>query len=95
MPKKITPSATQGGKNEQSLVKKVWNMADVLSSAGVGFTDYITQLTYLLFLKMDSEKVEMIGVESALPKGCTVNSVVVAHSGLGTAKDVTVQLYMN
>ena len=70
MPKKITPSATQGGKNEQSLVKKVWNMADVLSSAGVGFTDYITQLTYLLFLKMDSEKVEMIGVESALPKGC-------------------------
>ena len=45
-------------------------MADVLSSAGVGFTDYITQLTYLLFLKMDSEKVEMIGVESALPKGC-------------------------
>ncbi len=25
----------------------------------------------------------------------TVNSVVVAHSGLGTAKDVTVQLYMN
>lgn len=70
MPKKTTAPATQSGKNEQSLIKKVWNMADVLSSAGVGFTDYITQLTYLLFLKMDSEKVEMIGVESALPKGC-------------------------
>lgn len=70
MPKKTTAPATHSGKNEQSLIKKVWNMADVLSSAGVGFTDYITQLTYLLFLKMDSEKVEMIGVESALPKGC-------------------------
>ena len=70
MPKKTTAPATHSGKNEQSLIKKVWNMADVLSSAGVGFTDYITQLTYLLFLKMDSEKVEMIGVESSLPKGC-------------------------
>lgn len=70
MPKKTTAPATQSGKNEQSLVKKVWNMADVLAANGVGFTDYITQLTYLLFLKMDSEKVEMIGVESALPKGC-------------------------
>ena len=41
---------------EQSLVKKVWDIADVLSSAGVSFTDYITQLTYLLFLKMDNER---------------------------------------
>ena len=40
---------------EQSLTKKVWNMAGVLAAAGVGFTDYITQLTYLLFLKMDAE----------------------------------------
>ena len=43
-------------KPEQTLTKKVWNMADVLAAAGVGFTDYIIQLTYLLFLKMDSEK---------------------------------------
>ncbi len=71
MPKKTqNASATSSAKTEQSLVKKVWNMADVLSSAGVGFTDYITQLTYLLFLKMDSEKVELIGTKSSLPKGC-------------------------
>ena len=43
---------------EQTLTKKVWNMADVLAAAGVGFTDYITQLTYLLFLKMDDENAE-------------------------------------
>ncbi len=42
-------------KNEQSLTQKVWKLADVIAAAGVGFTDYITQLTYLLFLKMDYE----------------------------------------
>ena len=43
-------------------------MADVLAAAGVGFTDYIIQLTYLLFLKMDAEK-ESYGLGSAIPKG--------------------------
>ena len=33
-----------------SLIKKVWTLADVIV-VGVGFTDYVTQLTYLLFLK--------------------------------------------
>ena len=45
---------------EQSLVKKIWDIADVLSSAGVSFTDYITQLTYLLFLKMDNEREDLV-----------------------------------
>ena len=40
-----------------------------MSSAGVGFTDYITQLTYILFLKMDDEK-EGFGLGSTLPAGC-------------------------
>lgn len=47
-------SITQA-KNESTLLKKVWDIANVLAAAGVGFTDYITQLTYILFLKMDSE----------------------------------------
>ena len=55
--------------NEQSLTKKVWNLATTLSGQGIGFTDYITQLTYLLFLKMDAENVEMFGEESAIPEG--------------------------
>jgi type I restriction enzyme M protein len=54
--------------NEQSLTKKVWNLADVIAAAGVGFTDYITQLTYLLFLKMDDEQVKL-GKKSAIPNG--------------------------
>ena len=56
-------------KNESALLAKVWNIADVLSSAGVGFTDYIEQLTYVLFLKMDSER-ESLGLQSYLPQGC-------------------------
>lgn len=55
-------------KSQAALVNKVWNIANVLSSAGVSFTDYITQLTYILFLKMDDEKEEM-GLESAIPDG--------------------------
>ena len=41
-------------KSETTLLKKVWDIANVLAAAGVGFTDYITQLTYILFLKMDN-----------------------------------------
>ena len=51
------------------LAKKIWAMADVLSGQGVAFTDYITQLTYLLFLKMDYENVCVYGDESAIPEG--------------------------
>lgn len=56
-------------KTESALVKKVWNIANVLAANGVGFTDYITQLTYILFLKMDDEK-EKAGLGSALPDEC-------------------------
>lgn len=56
-------------KTESALIKKVWNIANVLASAGVGYTDYILQLTYILFLKMDDEK-ETFGLGSSLPDGC-------------------------
>lgn len=55
-------------KSEATLVKKVWDIANVLAAAGVGFTDYITQLTYILFLKMDAEK-EELGLGSSIPDG--------------------------
>ena len=54
---------------EQSLSQKVWQLATVLSGQGIGFTDYITQLTYLLFLKMDDENVQLFGEDSAIPAG--------------------------
>lgn len=52
--------------NEQ-LVAKVWNYAHVLRDQGISYGDYIEQITFLLFLKMDSERVEMLGEPSAIP----------------------------
>ena len=65
----IEKSEKKTQKTESALLAKVWNIANVLSAAGVGFTDYITQLTYILFLKMDDER-ESMGLSSSLPTGC-------------------------
>ena len=59
----------QATANTQTLTKKVWNLATTLAGQGIGFTDYITQLTYLLFLKMDDENVQTFGEDSAIPEG--------------------------
>ena len=55
-------------KSESTLIKKVGDIANVLAAAGVGFTDYLTQLTYILFLKMDDER-EAYGFASSIPEG--------------------------
>ncbi|MDZ7642067.1 MAG: class I SAM-dependent DNA methyltransferase [Desulfurivibrio sp.] len=52
--------------NEQ-LVSKVWNYAHVLRDQGISYGDYIEQITYLLFLKMDQERRELLGETSAIP----------------------------
>lgn len=59
---------TTNKKSESALLKKVWDIAGVMAAAGVGFTDYITQFTYILFLKMDDEK-EALGLGSSIPDG--------------------------
>lgn len=53
-----------------SIVDKVWKMATVLSKAGVSFTDYVSQLTYLLFLKMDAEQAEIYQQSPLVPESC-------------------------
>lgn len=40
---------------ESSIISKVWNFANVLRDDGVGYGDYLEQITYLLFLKMADE----------------------------------------
>lgn len=61
---------------DTSLTKKVWTLATTLSGQGIGFTDYITQLTYLLFLKMDYENVDTFGEDSAIPEGYRWNDLI-------------------
>ncbi len=62
-------------KSEAALVKKIKDIANVLAATGVAFTDYLTQLTYILFLKMDSEK-EELGLGSSIPDGYKWKDVV-------------------
>ncbi|NOS93050.1 MAG: SAM-dependent DNA methyltransferase [Cyclobacteriaceae bacterium] len=38
-----------------SLVQKIWSFCDTLRDDGLGYNDYLEQLTYLLFLKMADE----------------------------------------
>lgn len=53
--------------NESNLITKVWNYATILRDAGVGYTDYVAQLTYLLFLKMDEERTILLNEGSLVP----------------------------
>ena len=41
--------------NTATIISKVWNFAGTLRDDGVGYGDYLEQLTYLLFLKMADE----------------------------------------
>ena len=49
----------------QDIVAKLWNLCHVLRDDGITYHQYVTELTYLLFLKMMKET----GQEGQLPKG--------------------------
>lgn len=51
------------------IVQRLWNYCNVLRDDGVSYGDYVEQLTYLLFLKMDQERHEHLGKPSAVPDG--------------------------
>lgn len=48
----------------QDIVQKLWNLCNVLRDDGITYHQYVTELTYILFLKM----LEETGEESALQK---------------------------
>src|SRR5881275_47119 len=66
--------------NEQALVSKVWNYAHVLRDEGVSYGDYLGQISFLLFLKMDDERTRALGEPSAIPDDCRWETLV-ARSG--------------
>ena len=57
------------GNGHSNLVAKVWNYAHVLRDQGVACGDYLEQITFLLFLKMDDERENLLKQESLIPKG--------------------------
>jgi type I restriction enzyme M protein len=54
----------ENGGITRDIVSKLWNLCNVLRDDGVTYTDYVTELTFLLFLKMLAET----GHEERLPK---------------------------
>lgn len=54
--------------NYDSLVSKVWNYAHVLRDQGISYGDYVEQITFLLFLKMDEERTLFLDEPSIIPK---------------------------
>ena len=56
--------------NTSSLIQKVWNFCHTLRDDGVGYGDYLEQLTYLLFLKMAHEYAQdPYNRDTHIPKG--------------------------
>ena len=41
--------------NNQEIVAKLWNLCNVLRDDGITYHQYVTELTYILFLKMTKE----------------------------------------
>ena len=39
----------------QDIVQKLWNLCNVLRDDGITYHQYVTELTYILFLKMASQ----------------------------------------
>lgn len=60
------------------IVQKLWNLCNVLRDDGITYHQYVTELTYILFLKMAKET----GAEKKIPKGFRWDDL--------TAKDGTI-----
>ncbi len=50
--------------NTQDIVQKLWNQCHILRDDGITYHEYVTELTYLLFLKMAKET----GMEKPIPQ---------------------------
>lgn len=50
--------------NNQEIVSKLWNLCNVLRDDGITYHQYVTELTYILFLKMAKET----GAEGQIPE---------------------------
>ena len=61
----------------QEIVAKLWNLCNVLRDDGITYHQYVTELTYILFLKMAKET----GTESQIPEGYRWD-VLTAKSGI-------------
>lgn len=56
---------------QNNIVQKLWKLCDVLRDDGINYSDYVTELVLLLFIKMVHENTESGLLEQhTLPDGC-------------------------
>ena len=65
----------------QEFVGKLWNLCNVLRDDGITYHQYVTELTYILFLKMAKET----GSEKNIPEGYRWDDLI-SRSGLELKK---------
>jgi len=89
--------------NSDNIVQKIWNLCNVLRGDGISYREYISELTYLLFLKIAEET----KTENLLPKGYRWGNLVsydgenllgfyqemLTHLGAEAKSDVVRQIY--
>jgi len=52
--------------NSENIVQKIWSLCNILRGDGISYHEYISELTYLLFLKISEEN----DTEYLLPEDC-------------------------
>mgnify|MGYP000013536459 FL=1 len=58
--------------NNQEIVSKLWNLCNVLRDDGITYHQYVTELTYILFLKMSKET----GTDKQIPEAYRWNELI-------------------
>ncbi|WP_424283461.1 type I restriction-modification system subunit M N-terminal domain-containing protein [Ectopseudomonas oleovorans] len=71
--------------NTNTLVHKIWNFCNTLRDDGVGYGDYLEQLTYLLFLKLAHEYGMRLGIPSCATKPVATYAAAAPQSHLPAA----------
>ncbi len=57
--------------SNNEIVQKLWNLCDVLRDDGINYSDYVTELVLLLFIKMEFEQAQAeVKFDHKLPEGC-------------------------
>jgi len=62
----LSSASPSGSVPTGDIVAKLWHLCNILRDGGINYPEYVTELTYLLFLRMAEET----GSEAKLPKGC-------------------------
>src|SRR3989338_328710 len=63
--------------DSKQLIDKLWNYCDILRDDGLSYGDYVEQLTFLLFLKMDDERTKPPhNKKSDIPKALNWQSLI-------------------